>query len=90
MGEYNIEIHRLLDREQSPQGYNLTLRAVDCGIPPQSSYKIVPVHLIDANDNAPVFNRETYEVSVPETSPPNTPVIRLKVTDHDQGKNAQV
>ncbi|XP_055371961.1 fat-like cadherin-related tumor suppressor homolog [Condylostylus longicornis] len=89
-GEYNIEIQRLLDRERTPLGYNLTLRAVDNGIPPQSSYKIVPVHLADINDNAPVFNREIYEVSVPETSPPNTPVIRLKVTDRDQGKNALV
>lgn len=50
----------------------------------------MPVHLQDINDNAPVFNREIYEVAVPETSPPNTPVIRLKVTDRDEGKNAQV
>lgn len=39
---------------------------------------------------APVFNREIYEVVVLETSPPNTPVIRLKVTDRDEGKNALV
>lgn len=89
-GEYVIEIHRLLDREQSPQGYNLTLRAIDKGIPPKRSYKVIPVQLADINDNAPVFNREIYEVSVPETSPSNTPVIRLKVTDRDEGKNAQV
>lgn len=44
----------------------------------------------DINDNPPVFNREMYEVSVPETSPPNTPVIRLKVSDRDEGKNALV
>lgn len=53
-------------------------------------YKVVPVHLADINDNAPVFSREIYEVAVPETSPPNTPVIRLKVTDRDEGRNAQV
>lgn len=51
---------------------------------------MVPVHLADINDNAPVFSREIYEVAVPETSPPNTPVIRLKVTDRDEGRNAQV
>lgn len=39
---------------------------------------------------APVFNREIYEVTVPETAPPNTPVIRLKVTDRDEGRNALV
>ncbi|XP_040169860.1 fat-like cadherin-related tumor suppressor homolog isoform X2 [Anopheles arabiensis] len=89
-GEYVIEVHRLLDRETAPAGYNLTLRAVDRGVPPKQSYLVTPVRLADINDNAPVFNREIYEVSVPETSPPNTPVIRLKVTDRDEGKNAKV
>lgn len=88
--EFVIEVHRLLDREVAPAGYNLTLRAVDSGIPPRQSYKTIPVFLTDLNDNAPVFNREIYEVSISETSPPNTPIIRLKVTDRDEGKNAQV
>lgn len=50
-GEFNIEVHRLLDRERTPNGYNLTLRAVDAGTPPQQSYKIIPVRLADTNDN---------------------------------------
>nr|XP_034195560.1 fat-like cadherin-related tumor suppressor homolog isoform X8 [Osmia lignaria] len=89
-GEYNIEVLHLLDRETAVQGYNLTLRAMDRGVPQRSSYKSVPVHLADLNDNAPVFSREIYEVKVPETAPINTPVIRLKVTDADEGKNALV
>ncbi|OAD62219.1 Fat-like cadherin-related tumor suppressor like protein [Eufriesea mexicana] len=89
-GEFNIEVLHLLDRETAEQGYNLTLRAMDRGIPQRISYKFVPVHLADLNDNAPVFSREIYEVKVPETAPINTPVIRLKVTDADEGKNALV
>ena len=89
-GEYSIQVLKLLDRETAPQGYNLTLRAVDRGTPPRFSYKSVPVHLADVNDNAPIFSREIYEVKVPETAPVNSPVIRLKVTDADQGKNALV
>ncbi|XP_029031863.2 fat-like cadherin-related tumor suppressor homolog isoform X7 [Osmia bicornis bicornis] len=89
-GEYNIEVLHLLDRETAVQGYNLTLRAMDRGVPQRFSYKFVPVHLADLNDNAPVFSREIYEVKVPETAPINTPVIRLKVTDADEGKNALV
>ncbi|XP_075235036.1 fat-like cadherin-related tumor suppressor homolog [Lycorma delicatula] len=88
--EFNIEVLRLLDRESAPQGYNLTLRAIDRGIPPRQTYKSVPVHLADLNDNAPVFDREIYEVDLPETAPVNSPIIRLKVTDADQGRNAQV
>ncbi|XP_077287800.1 fat-like cadherin-related tumor suppressor homolog [Arctopsyche grandis] len=89
-GEFNIIVHSLLDREKTPQGYNLTLRAVDRGTPTKQSYKSVAVHLTDFNDNAPVFHKEIYEVNVPETAPINTPVIRLKVTDIDFGRNAQV
>lgn len=89
-GEYVIEVHKLLDRETSPYGYNLTLRAVDKGTPPRDSYKKIPVRLIDYNDNRPIFNKEIYEVTVPEIAPINTPVIRLKVSDRDDGKNAQV
>lgn len=90
IGEYVIEVHKLLDREQAPSGYNLTLRAIDRGTPQRQSYKVIPVRLTDSNDNYPIFNREIYEVSVSENAPPNTPVIRLKVTDRDEGKNAQV
>ncbi|KMQ95317.1 fat-like cadherin-related tumor suppressor-like protein [Lasius niger] len=89
-GEYNIEVLHLLDRETALQGYNLTLRAMDRGVPQRYSYKFVPVHLTDVNDNTPVFSREIYEVKVPETAPVNTPVIRLKVTDADEGRNALV
>lgn len=89
-GEFVIEIHKLLDREATPAGYNLTLRAVDKGVPPKDSYKRVPIKLLDYNDNAPIFNRELYEVSVPEVAPINTPVIRLKVSDRDVGKNGKV
>lgn len=77
-GEFVIEIHKLLDRETTPAGYNLTLRAVDKGVPPKDSYKRVPVRLLDYNDNYPIFNKELYEISVPEVAPINTPVIRLK------------
>ncbi|CAH0554099.1 unnamed protein product [Brassicogethes aeneus] len=90
LGEFNIEVLKLLDRESTPLGYTLTLRAVDRGTPAKETYKSVPVQLTDLNDNAPVFNKEVYDVKVPETAPINTPLIRLKVSDADEGTNAQV
>ncbi|XP_049865459.1 fat-like cadherin-related tumor suppressor homolog [Pectinophora gossypiella] len=89
-GEYDVVVHALLDRETAPHGYNLTLRAQDAGFPPRASYLSLPVTLTDANDNAPVFSREVYEATTPETAPPGTPIIRLKVTDRDEGRNARV
>lgn len=88
--EYNIEVLRLLDREMAPQGYNLTLRARDKGIPPRETFKSIVVQLTDLNDNAPVFDREAYEANILETAPVNSPVIKVKVTDADVGKNAEV
>ena len=88
--EFNIEVLRLLDREISPYGYNLTLKATDKGYPPRSSYKEVHVRLADLNDHAPVFDREIYEIRVNESVPINTPILRLKATDQDQGANAKV
>ncbi|XP_063375219.1 fat-like cadherin-related tumor suppressor homolog [Cydia amplana] len=89
-GEWDVLAHALLDRERTPRGYNLTLRAKDAGRPPRSSYLTLPVTITDANDNAPVFSRELYECTVSETAPPDTPVIRLKVSDRDEGRNARV
>lgn len=88
--EFNIEVLRLLDREISPFGYNLTLKAVDKGTPPRSFYKNVHVQLADLNDHSPVFDKETYEVKISENAPVNTPVVRLKVSDADSGRNARV
>lgn len=89
-GEWDVVVHALLDRETAPHGYNLTLRARDAGRPSRSSYLTLPVTLTDANDNAPVFSREVYEATTPETAPPGTPIIRLKVSDRDEGRNARV
>lgn len=88
--EFNIEVLQLLDREISPYGYNLTLKAVDRGIPPRTAYKSVHVRLGDFNDHPPVFDREVYEASVNESAPIGTPLVRLKVTDEDSGLNAKV
>jgi protocadherin Fat 1/2/3 len=71
-------------------GYNLTLRAVDGGTPPRNSTATLHVTVSDWNDHAPVFDREHYEVRIVETAPVGTPLIRLRVSDQDQGRNAQV
>ncbi|XP_065345647.1 fat-like cadherin-related tumor suppressor homolog isoform X4 [Cloeon dipterum] len=88
--EYRIELIGLLDRERSPKGYNLTLKASDKGVPQKHIYKAVPVHISDINDNSPIFSKEIYEVDVSESAPINYQIIRLKVDDIDQGKNAKV
>lgn len=89
-GEYNVVVLNVLDRERAPRGYNLTVRATDAGTPERVAYRTIHVELADVNDNAPVFERELYEVNVAETAPVNSPVIKLKVSDRDAGRNARV
>lgn len=88
--EFNIAVLKLLDRERAPLGYNLTLRALDGGTPPRNSTATLHVTVADWNDHAPVFDREHYDVRIVETAPVGTPLIRLRVSDEDQGRNAQV
>lgn len=88
--EFNIAVLKLLDRERAPAGHNLTLRAVDGGTPPKSCTATLHVSVADWNDHAPVFDREHYDVKVAETAPVGTPLIRLRVSDEDHGRNAQV
>jgi hypothetical protein len=45
----------------------------------RSSYKEVHVSLADLNDHSPVFDKEEYEIRVPESALVNTPLTRLKV-----------
>ena len=45
----------------------------------RSSYKEVHVRLADLNDHPPVFDKEEYEIRVPESALVNTPLTRLKV-----------
>lgn len=91
--EFYVQVLRFLNRQPTdPQGYNLTLMAMDRGTPPRVSHKSVLVHLADVASNRPVFSREVYEVRVPEIAPVNTPVIRLKVNDmelYDPGNHHQ-
>lgn len=42
----------------------------------------------DVNDNPPEFDRLTYSVTLPENSPLDAVVLKVRVTDTDQVGNA--
>uniref|UniRef100_A0A224X4K1 Putative cadherin egf lag seven-pass g-type receptor n=1 Tax=Panstrongylus lignarius TaxID=156445 RepID=A0A224X4K1_9HEMI len=85
--EFNIELLHTLSSDIAPKGFNLTLKATDNGSPPKHTYKSVPVLITNVNDNPPVFDRDFYEVDISENVPPNSPIIRVKVIDSDNGNN---
>ncbi|XP_077723565.1 protocadherin Fat 3 isoform X3 [Canis aureus] len=81
MNEYKIKERKRVDWESFPYGYNLTLQAKDKGSPQKfSAAKIV--HIANPQrDTVPVrFEKEMYDVSISEFSPPGVVVAIVKLS----------
>ncbi|XP_046901939.1 protocadherin gamma-A11-like isoform X8 [Hypomesus transpacificus] len=78
-----------LDREKQPR-ISLTLTAVDGGNPPRSGSVKIEVTVLDANDNAPLFNQSVYRVSVIENAPKGTYITTVNASDVDSGTNGVI
>ncbi|XP_010610627.1 cadherin-3 isoform X2 [Fukomys damarensis] len=70
-----------LDREKVPE-YTLTIQAADMDGEGSTTTAVAIVEILDANDNAPVFDTQKYEAQVPENAVGHE-VQRLTVTDLD-------
>ncbi|XP_034036978.1 protocadherin gamma-A11-like isoform X29 [Thalassophryne amazonica] len=90
-GSKNVELvlDKELDREKE-HDLNLLLVAVDGGNPQKSGTATIHVTVLDANDNAPVFEQAVYKSSLPENSALDTVVITVSATDADEGVNGEV
>ncbi|XP_072446361.1 protocadherin gamma-A1-like isoform X2 [Chiloscyllium punctatum] len=84
-----LVLKRYLDREQQSM-FTLVLTAIDGGIPQRSGTARIIINVIDANDNAPVFDHETYRASTLENTVNGSLVLRVHATDIDEGTNAEV
>lgn len=84
-----LYIRSALDRETRDY-FALTIVARDHGEPPRSSTVLVVIHILDENDNAPVFTNKTFDFYLAENAPPDTYVGRLTATDQDKGRNAEL
>ncbi|NXF27207.1 PCDBG protein, partial [Rhodinocichla rosea] len=84
-----LVLQRQLDREEQRE-LSLLLTATDGGSPPRSGTAQVRIVVVDANDNTPVFERETYEVRLAENSPLKQLVVRVTAADPDEGSNGEV
>ncbi|XP_029792501.1 protocadherin-8 isoform X2 [Suricata suricatta] len=88
-GSYLVVTAASLDRERIAE-YNLTLVAEDRGSPPLRTVRPYTVRVSDENDNAPLFTRPVYEVSVRENNPPGAYLATVAARDPDLGRNGQV
>ncbi|XP_032741814.1 protocadherin gamma-A12 isoform X6 [Rattus rattus] len=78
-----------LDREEKA-AHLLVLTASDAGNPVRSGTARILVTVLDVNDNAPVFARSEYRVSVRENVAVGTQLLLVNATDRDEGSNAEV
>uniref|UniRef100_A0A8C9RBX8 Protocadherin 1 n=1 Tax=Scleropages formosus TaxID=113540 RepID=A0A8C9RBX8_SCLFO len=65
-----------LDREQR-DSYDLSIKVVDGGNPPRYSSALLRIVVLDANDNAPRFEKPMYEAELYENSPVGHSVLQL-------------
>lgn len=85
-----ISLMKELDRETSDT-YVLTVVAHDAGLETRlSSSATVHIEVLDENDNMPRFVDNKSRISVLETTPTNTELLRFKATDNDLGINSEL
>ncbi|XP_030000825.1 protocadherin beta-16-like [Sphaeramia orbicularis] len=82
-------LQKPLDREKQPR-LSLKLLAVDGGNPQRSGTVNININILDANDNAPVFNQTVYKATVIENASKGTLIITVNASDIDSGTNGQV
>ncbi|KAI7801528.1 putative protocadherin beta-15-like [Triplophysa rosa] len=79
-----LVLKKPLDRESRADHF-LTLSGVDGGRPSRSGAASIHIHVLDANDNIPVFEESVYTVSAHENSAPGSVLIKLNAIDLDNG-----
>ncbi|KAM9329220.1 protocadherin Fat 1 [Gastrophryne carolinensis] len=84
-----IQILSPLDREIKDQ-YTLNITAYDLGIPQKSSWHLLDIGVLDANDNPPEFLQDSYSVDVRENEEGNKVIIKVDAVDKDLGANSDV
>ncbi|XP_037117192.1 protocadherin beta-16-like isoform X18 [Syngnathus acus] len=90
-GQKKVEmiLQKALDREQQEK-ILLLLTAFDGGQPRRSGTMQIIVHVLDVNDNAPVFTKTLYKATISENAPKGTSVITVSASDKDSGSNGQI
>ncbi|XP_062045918.1 protocadherin alpha-9-like [Lepus europaeus] len=84
-----LVLRKPLDREEAPE-LHLLLTATDAGKPELTGTVQLLVTVLDANDNAPAFDRTLYTVRLPENVSVGTPVLTLNASDPDEGLNGDI
>uniref|UniRef100_A0A4W3JGB4 Cadherin domain-containing protein n=1 Tax=Callorhinchus milii TaxID=7868 RepID=A0A4W3JGB4_CALMI len=86
---YKLVSSKKLDRETNPM-YNISISAWDNGSPPLSTNKSIVILVSDTNDNAPRFEKPSYNIYVAENNSPGASIYAITATDPDLNQNSDV
>ncbi|KAB0338841.1 hypothetical protein FD754_024302, partial [Muntiacus muntjak] len=84
-----LVLKKPVDREET-QEHRLLLIAIDGGKPELTGTVQLLISVLDANDNAPEFDKSIYNVRLLENAPNGTLVIKLNASDADEGINKEI
>ncbi|KAL7846396.1 hypothetical protein SRHO_G00213760 [Serrasalmus rhombeus] len=84
-----LVLQKALDREKQ-SAISLVLTALDGGKPQKTGTLHITIHVIDVNDNKPVFNKPLYKVKIRENIAVGAKIISLTATDLDEGTNSEL
>ncbi|XP_063807495.1 protocadherin Fat 3 isoform X6 [Pseudophryne corroboree] len=77
-----------MDRETTDK-YLLNITVYDLGSPQRSSWRLLTIHINDANDNSPIFLQESYLANTLESTSIGTELIQVEARDKDLGPNGE-
>ncbi|XP_064181989.1 protocadherin gamma-A11-like isoform X18 [Anguilla rostrata] len=86
---FSLVSENVLDRETNTE-FNISVTCSDGGVPSLSSSVTVTVQVSDVNDNAPAFEKSSYEVHIKENNSPGLSIFSVKARDADWNENARV
>uniref|UniRef100_H3CK15 Protocadherin gamma subfamily B, 4 n=1 Tax=Tetraodon nigroviridis TaxID=99883 RepID=H3CK15_TETNG len=88
-GFHTLITEVMLDREDRSE-YNITVSCSDEGAPSLSSSVTLTLQISDVNDNAPVFERSSYQAYIVENNSPGLSIFTVRARDADWSQNARV
>ncbi|VDP39056.1 unnamed protein product [Schistosoma margrebowiei] len=87
--DFKLVLKKSLDRE-TKSSHSVKIECWDSGEPPLTAETSILIQVDDVNDSPPVFDRQFYFSKIKEGHDPSTPIIQVRATDADLGKNAEI
>ena len=84
--QLGLRLEKPLDRERRNL-YRMKIEATDGE---NAAHLLLDVQILDSNDHVPQFEREQYQIRVPEDTPVGSSILRVHAQDLDDGLNSLI